>query len=417
MTALALSGGTPVRTQPYPAWPPPGDAEVEVAVAQAVRAGEWGDVRGPRKTELESRFARFHGARHGTAVCNGSVSLVIALQALEVGPGDEVIVPAYTFIATAFAVLQVGARPVFADVEADSACLDPAAVEAAVTSRTKAVIAVHLAGHPADLDRLSAACRTHGLALIEDAAQAHGASYKGIGVGSIGDFGSFSFQTSKNMTAGEGGMVITSDDDLADRVWSLHNCGRVRDDPQVGHGLVGSNYRLSEIQAAMLLPQLDRLPELVTRRQRAADRLSAGLADIDGIEPPTRGAGVTAHAFHLYAMRFDADAFGTDRSAFLQALRAEGIPAGGGYGTPLDRQPAFAQRRFPALPGDELADSPVNSYGTVDLPVTEALCRTHVWLPQFVLLADEQALDQVVEATRKVRDHVAELGAVSIGAR
>lgn len=223
----ALLGGPPVRTEPYPTWPPVSDAAAE-AVARVAREAFWSGANGQEKTLFEKEFAAYHDTRHGIAVCNGTIALEIALSSLGIGSGDEVIVPGYTFLATATAVLRVNALPIFVDVDPDYACIDPAAVEAAITPRTKAIIPVHFAGHGADMDRLTAIAGKHGLAMIEDAAHAHGATWNDRKVGSFSEFGCWSFQASKNMTAGEGGVIATNDEALADKAWSLHHCGRSR---------------------------------------------------------------------------------------------------------------------------------------------------------------------------------------------
>ncbi|MFQ3684156.1 DegT/DnrJ/EryC1/StrS family aminotransferase, partial [Roseiflexus sp.] len=214
MAKLAINGGPPVRTRPWPRWPQ-WDEREEQRVRDVLHSDDWGGFA-PVVAEFEHAFAQYHGAAFGIAAVNGTQTLVAALMAVGTGPGDEVIVPPYTFIATASAVRLVGATPVFADIEADTYNLDPDAAEAAITSRTRAMIPVHFAGHAADIDRLTVLARRHGLVLIEDAAHAHGASWRGRMCGSLGDVGSFSFQSSKNMTAGEGGVLTTNDRALAD---------------------------------------------------------------------------------------------------------------------------------------------------------------------------------------------------------
>ena len=255
---LALLGGPPLRTEPFPSWPVFGDEE-EAAVLEVLRSGRW--FLGDRVDEIERRFPPFHEARHGVAVSSGTAALQVALEAAGVRLGDEVIVPSYTFVATAASVALVGAVPVFVDVDPGDYCIDPAAVEAAVTERTRAVIAVHFAGHPADLDALGRLCRARGLRLIEDAAQAHCAEWRNRRVGAIGDLGTFSFQASKNLNSGEGGFILSDDEDLAEAAWSIHNCGRSRTGAWYEHPLVGGNYRMTEFQAALLLSQMGNLED------------------------------------------------------------------------------------------------------------------------------------------------------------
>lgn len=406
---LALLGGNPVRKDPFPSWPPVTDSAI-AAVTAAVTAGVWSEVGGPAKTRFEREFAAYHDARHGIAVCNGTVSLEIALRALGVGHGDEVIVPGYTFLATATAVLTVNALPVFADIDPVTGCIDPAAIEALISPRTKVIIPVHLAGHAADLDRICAIAETHGLAVIEDAAHAHGAEWKGRGVGSYGAFGSWSFQASKNLTAGEGGILITNDEELADLAWSLHHCGRSRTGAWYEHSRLGGNYRLTEFQAALLLDQLGRLPDDVARRERNAAMISEALSSIDGLEPLGRDPRCTAHGFHLYQFRYRAEAFdGLPRQRFVEALAAEGIPCSAGYGLPLDRQGVFADRAFDVVATGWTEANPRTRYGRTELPVTQGLCDEGVWIPQSVLLGDDADIADIAAAIDKITKSAAAL--------
>ena len=226
MPSLAINGGKPVREKDFPRWPVYGEEDKSALIA-VLESRKWGTL-GPRAREFQEKFAAFTGSRHGLCVSNGTISLEIVLRAMEIGPGDEVIVPPYTFVATASSVLSVGATPVFADIDLNNFdCINPSAVEAVITPRTKAVIPVHMAGCPADLDPVLALAEKNGLFVLEDAAQAHGAEYKGRKVGSIGHAASFSFQETKNMSAGEGGILTTNSKELWERCWTVHNTGRV----------------------------------------------------------------------------------------------------------------------------------------------------------------------------------------------
>lgn len=355
-----------------------------------LRSGRW--FLSDRVAEFERVFSEFHHARHGCAVSSGTTALQVALEAAGVGVGDEVVVPSYTFVATAAAVALVGAVPVFVDVSPDTYCIDVAAVEAAVTERTRAVIAVHLAGQPADLDALVTLCRARGVRLIEDAAQAHCAEWKGRRVGAIGDLGTFSFQASKNLNAGEGGFVLCDDEALAEAAWSIHNCGRSHDGEWYEHPLIGGNYRMTEFQAALLLSQMRNLEPQTDLRSKNAALLTEHLSDIEGIRPLVVDDRVTRHAYHLYVMRYDAAAFGgASRDRFVEALCAEGVPSAAGY-RPLYREPAF-QARFRGKP----------DYSRVHCPVTERICADEaVWLNQNLLLGTEEDTEQIAAAVRKV---------------
>ena len=396
---LAAAGGTPIRTSPFPGWPV-FDATEEEAILGVLRSSNW--FLGERVAEFERTFTEYCEAKHGVSVSSGTVALQVALEAAGVVLGDEVIVPSYTFIATASSVALVGGVPVFVDVDPDTYLIDPAAVEAAITEKTKAIIAVHIAGQPADLDALTAIAAKHGVLLIEDSAQAHAAAWKGRRVGAIGDLGTFSFQASKNLNAGEGGFIVTDDEELHLRAWSIHNCGRAPGGEWYEHPLVGGNYRLTEMQAALALSQLRRLDEQTEKRTHSAALLTEQLSEIEGIRPLAVDERVTRHAFHLYVFRYDADAFGgASREQFLKALAAEGIPCAAGY-KPLYREPAF-QARFSDFPLSSPAFGGRPDYSGVHCPVTERICADEaVWLTQNLLLGTESDISQISEAIAKI---------------
>lgn len=404
MTHRRPLDGPPVRTAPFPAWPIQGESERDY-LTQALESGVWSEpAGGPFITAFEQGFAQLSGSHRGVAVTNGSIALMLCLRALGIGAGDEVIVPAYTFLATATAVLEANALPIFADVDPGTYCIDPASVEALITPRTKAIIPVHLGGHPADMDRLQAIADRHGIALIEDAAHAHGAMWGNRPAGSMGVFGCFSMQASKNLTGGEGGIVTTQSDELAETIRSLRNCGRVQGGAWYEHHLMGGNYRLSEFHAAVLLAQLERYPAQLARRDANGRYLDAGLAEIDGIIPQALDHRTTVHARHLYSFRVDAEAFaGLTRDEFVSLLQAEGIPCSSGYAIPLDRQPVFMQQAFDVRATGWDAAYGLTRYGQLELPVTQLICDEVVWIPQNVLLADETDMEDVVTAVEKIR--------------
>ena len=275
---LARDGGTPVRTAPFPTWPV-WDGADEKALLEALRSGVWGRNAGTQIEAFEEEFAAFQGTKYCIAVVNGTCALELGLRVLDVEYGDEVIVPSYTFVATPAAPLFLGAIPVFADIDPDTFELDPASVEAAITPRTKAIIPVHIAGQPPDMDGILAVAAKHNLRVLEDAAQAHGAAWRDQGVGGVGDLGSFSFQSSKNLNAGEGGAICTNDQELAELTWSLMNVGRLREGAWYQHERLGWNYRLSEFHGALLRAQLTRVPEQMARRESNARYLDTHLAE------------------------------------------------------------------------------------------------------------------------------------------
>lgn len=401
---LAIEGGTAVRTAPWPSWPV-WDEHEEQAVLEVLRSGQWGMTNGSKVEQFENLWATFHNARYGVAVVNGTSALEVALRALGVGLGDEVIVPPYTFVATPAAALLVGAIPIFADIDPDTYELDPSAVEAAITPRTRVIIPVHIGGCPPDMDRILAIAQKHGLKVLEDAAQAHGAEWRGNRVGALGDVGTFSFQASKNLNSGEGGAIVTNDEALFQKIWSLHNVGRLlspewRTRGWYQHEILGFNYRMTEFQAAILLAQFQRLEEQMARREASARYLDQELARIPGIRPQARDPRVTSHAHHLYIFRYDASAFGGHpREEFLAALRAEGVPGSPGY-VPLHHSPAIKTEVASLCQRQGRTDNPLER----PLPVAEkAGYHEGVWISQSILLADETGLSDVPRSIQKIQ--------------
>ena len=397
--SLAILGGQPVRPRPFTSWPIFGEPE-EQRLLRTLRSGKWGKLHGPEVAEFEQRFAAMHGAKHGIGVVNGTVSLRIALMAAGIQAEDEVIVPPYTFLATATAVVEANAVPVFADIDLETFNLDPKAVEAAITPRTRVIMPVHMAGQVADMDAIMAIAKRHKLVVIEDAAHAHAAIYRKSPAGSIGQMGSFSFQSSKNLTSGEGGIIITSDDTLAEACRSIHNCGRIAGGLWYEHHVISANYRLGEFQGAILNGQLDRLEAQTQTRDRNGQYLAARLSRLPGIHPQKRPADCTRHSYHLFLFRIDAAAFGAPRQAVLKALEAEGIPVCGGYALPLYRQPLFLNRAFgPYLPNA----SQTLDYGKVSCPNCEKICREQgAWFEQSLFLGSQTDMDDIANAFEKV---------------
>ncbi|MBU4212959.1 MAG: DegT/DnrJ/EryC1/StrS family aminotransferase, partial [Verrucomicrobia bacterium] len=331
---LAIAGGKPVRTKPFPVkWPVIGKEERQNLLG-VFDSGKW--WYGEKVAEFERKYAAFQNARSGIACTNGTAALEIALLACGIGAGDEVIVPPYTFIATASAVLKVNAIPVFADIDLNTGNLDPKAAEKAITAKTKAIMPVHFAGLPVDMDAFKALARKHKLRLIEDACHSWGSQWKGKGTGAIGDCGVFSFQMSKNITSGEGGILLTDNEEIADAARSYSNCGRGKGQAFYEHYLLGSNLRMTELQAAILLGQLTRLKEQTIKRQKNAVLLDKGLKNIPGIALLKNDPRVTRRSYHIYIFRFVTEEWGgVSRETFLKALQAEGVPVSSGYPIPL----------------------------------------------------------------------------------
>ena len=329
MSSLAIHGGTPVRTKPFPPRHPFGDREVEL-VTQAIRSQNLFGPSGTMVPELERRFAQLYGVEHAVAYTSGTAAIHVALGALNPEPGDEIITAPITDAGTVAPILFQNCIPVFADID-DTFNLDPRDVEAKITPRTRAIIAVHLFGNPCDMDAMTAVARRHGVALIEDCCQAHLTSYRGKLCGTMGGVGCFSLQQSKHMTCGDGGLTITRQPELAERMALFRDKGWPRRHGARDYVLLGLNYRMTELQGAVALAQLDKVADVVRRRNELGDSLTALLRDAPGVLPaPVTPGG--RHTYWLYGLRVT----GADPARFAEALRAEGIPCGQGYiGKPI----------------------------------------------------------------------------------
>ena len=412
MPTLAINGGDKACNHEWPTWPIWGEAE-RAGLLEVLESGKW--WYGERVKEFEGKFASFQDAKYGITTTSGSTSLEVALRALGIGPGDEVIIPPYTFVATAAAVAWVGAKPIFADIVPETLCIDADDVMRKITPRTKAIMPVHLAGHVADMDRLREIARANRLAIIEDACHSWGSKWNGRGTGAIGECGAFSFQMSKNISSAEGGIILTNDKDLADTCRSLTNCGRSEGSPWYQHDMLGSNLRLTEFQAALLLAQFERLEEHLVVRRKNAMILNRRLADIDGIKVFHDDPRVTRRAYHLFCFQINEQRLGISRAQFLSALVAEGVPASGGYLMPLYKNPMFQ----PASDGEKTSGhrptpGGAMDYSRVSCPVTEHVCRTVCWLAHVLLLANERAIEAAGDAIVKVCRNAGELNRVQV---
>ncbi|MDZ7374711.1 MAG: DegT/DnrJ/EryC1/StrS family aminotransferase [candidate division KSB1 bacterium] len=407
MAKLAIRGGEPIRTKPFPTWPVWGEEEIQ-NLAEVVRSGKWGRLHGRRVAEFERRFAEFQQAKHGVAVNSGTTALRLGLMAAGLGAGDGVLVPAYTFIASATAVIEAGGYPVFVDIDPETYNIDVRRLEEALRPGVRGIMPVHFAGRPVDMDAIRDFARKHELIVVEDAAQAWGAEWRGKRVGALGDAGAFSFQSSKNINSGEGGIILTNDDTIAAFARSHHNCGRWEGGEWYMHYYYGGNFRMTEFQGAVLLAQLERYESHLRLRQGNAQYLNQKLGQIEGIRILREDPAVTSHAEHLYIFRYQKESFGNKpKKAFIDALRAEGIPASPGYSLPLYRQPVFVEKAFG--PRGRRIDLPVD-YREYHLPATERACfEEAVWLTQNVLLGTREDMDDIVRAVEKVRENWEEL--------
>lgn len=422
MATLAICGGTPARQTPFHPWPFSDGTEEEL-VLKVLRSGKWWrlafgqgvDLVEPEAGErsqvalFQEEFAKAHDCKYGIAAANGTATLEMGLRALNYGIGDEVIVPAYTYVASATCVLQNNLVPIFVDIDPDTYNIDPDRIEEAITDRTRAILAVHFGGQLADMDKILAIAQKHKLAVIEDAAHAHGCAWKGRKAGSFGVFSSFSFQATKNMTAGEGGILCTQDQALAIECESMMWAGRKVGRPWYEFHRLGWNYRLTEFQAAILRAQLSRLDEQVRHRETRAKYLARQLGRLPGLRPLVHDPRMTIHGYHIFMFRYDEKTVGLPRAKFLAALNAEGIPAAGGYAFPLYQNPMFLNKQFinGSFPlGTTYHEDLDYAAFAAKCPVAERACRSEaVWLPQNLLLGSEQDMDDIAAAAKKVLDH------------
>ncbi len=405
MKNLAIYGGPKTVERDFE-WPLFDETDVAI-VADIVRSGKWGNPDcGGEVALFEKEFAAFCGTKYALSCVNGSVALRLSLIACGVKPGDEVVVPPYTFIATASIVIEANCVPVFVDIDPRTYNLDASKIEAAITPRTKAIIPVHFAGQACEMDEIMLVARKHGLRVIEDACHGHGAEYKGKKLGSIGDTGCFSFQSSKNLTSGEGGMVITNDDELYKMINSLRNVGRIEGGAWYEHHNAGCNYRITQLQAVLLSNQLKNLKEQTGIRHKNGTYLNELLSKIDGITPLTRGLGETVHSYHIYIFKYDRSKFnGLSKVEFAKMLAAEGVPCFMGYPEPLYKQPLFQKKNFMCYAIPETVD-----YSKVQCPVTEKACYEEaVWIMQQAMLGSSRQMEQFASAILKIQNATREM--------
>lgn len=410
----ALLGGEPVRRKPFPSWPRIG-AKDEANWMEALRACKWWRREGHWVRDFEKAWGEKLGVRHVVATANGTGALMAAMSALEIGPKDEVLTTPYTFIATINAILAQYALPVFVDTDRATHMIDATKIEAAITPRTRAIMPVHLGGNMADMDKILEISRRRGIAVIEDACQAHLSAWRGKAAGTLGELGCFSFQKFKNLPGGEAGAVVTNDEKLYLHAYGFHSHYRTPGEnaPDLPICRNGINLRLAEFQAALLVAQMERLEETTRRREENAALLGRLLGEIPGIEPVKQYPGCTRNGYHLYMMRYDAEAFaGLPRSRLIEAVRAEGIPLAEGYG-PLNRHPFLENtaraRMFRAIYTErELAGWRERNR---HLPANDLVTQESLWFSQNILLGERRDMEDIAAAFAKVRRHAEKLKA------
>ena len=413
MSKLAMKGGPSTREgKVWSAWPPYGEREKELLL-QVLESHNWGGYPEPNywAAKFAQQFADYHDAKYGICAANGTVTLEVALRALGLKAGDEVIAPTLTWTATAACAVYLNAVPVFADILPDNYTIDPASIEALITDKTKVIIPVHLGSSIADMDAIMAIAEKHGLYVIEDCAHMHGGKWRGKGVGSIGHLGSFSFQSSKLMTAGEGGMILTSDKILAQKCHSLVNCGRKEPAYEDFEGWsLGWNYRISEFQAAVLVAQLEKLDEYTRLRAENAAYLTERLEGIQGITTIRHDERTTQPAHYQYIFKYDPAGFkGLHRDDFLNAMMAEGIILDGDFYTPIPTRNIFTVKadEWPNIRqryGDRI------HLDNDQTPVaTMAAYQEAVWMHYPMLMGTKADVDDIVAAIVKIQENVDEL--------
>ncbi|MGV8096621.1 MAG: DegT/DnrJ/EryC1/StrS family aminotransferase [Mangrovibacterium sp.] len=425
MNKLAINGGAPVRdtkANPWPKWPVWNSNE-EKALLEVLNSGIW-SYNGPKEIEFNRQFAAFTGTKYAVSAANGTVTLQMALEACGIGLGDEVILPGLTWQATAATVLDVNATPVLVDVCEDTWCIDPAEVEKAITPRTKAIIPVHLYGSFADMDEIMRIAQKHHLRVIEDCAHKHGGEWNGKKAGSIGDIGSFSFQLSKHLTAGEGGALTTNNFELYEKLDALRNCGR-RPEPEntakadkgegvyfdAGNFLQSGNYRITEFQAAILIEGLKRLPEQNRLRDENAIDLNSLLETIPGVMPVRRDKRETKEAYFNFAFRYDQHEFkGLPAKKFRAALTAElGIEVAASY-IPLNKCSLYVPHTKPAR--HKLSEKYWTAIdpSRVALPVCDRIhFEGSACIHHKILMGTRADMELIATAIRKVYDQAENL--------
>jgi len=419
MSELAILGGPKTRTEPYPQWPVWDQRDID-AVTEVIKSGRWGGYPypGPKTAELAKKFVELQGGGYAVPMINGTVTMEVALRAADIGWGDEVIVPAYTFQATASAPMAAGAIPVIVDVDPNTYCLDAKAAEKAITSKTKAIIPVHLGSNMADMDAIMELARSakHNLIVIEDCAHAHGAKWNSQGAGTIGHFGSFSLQSSKTLTSGEGGILLCRTPEFAAKAASIVDCGRphaLGGGPEDSNGpsAMGANYRLSELQAALALVGIERFPAQAKQREEMAAYMDEALSEIPGVRVMKRDERHTTRSFYRYIFAIDPGQFGMEHDVLCAALDAEGIDSWTGYEAMHNYELFQPQKSTLAVPS---AFPEYFKFEEMNLPEATRACEQEaVWLDEAVFRAGPKGVDNAVMAIKKIQRNAEELNKVA----
>lgn len=394
---LAINGGKAYRRKPFPKWPKSDEREATL-INEVLESGNWWRVTGEKVKKFEKYFSKFQNTEYCLGVTSGTHAIELSLASLGIGKGDEVVLPAFTYISTGSAVVCSNATPVLVDVDEETFCISTDAFEAAITAKTKAVIAVHMAGNACDMERICEIANKYGIKVIEDSAHGHGGEYKGRRLGSIGNVGIFSFQNGKLMTCGEGGAIVTNDNVIYENAYLRHGVGRPLNDSGYNHNVLGSTSRMSEFHAAILLAQMERVDDMNKLREKNAVYLDRLLSDIDGVIPQKRSKGTTIFTHYMYMFYFDSSKFnGMTRNEFVEVLRAEGIPANIAFPVVSDTK-LFREQNF---------DRRIDNYKcNADLSFARKIANEVICMPHCVLEGDESDLEDIRGAILKIQKEI-----------
>lgn len=412
MSKLAIFGGEPIRKESYPAWPVHDERDIEAAT-RVIKSGRWGGYPypGPETRRFLTMFAEMQGGGYAVAMANGTVTMEVALRVADIGWGDEVIVPAYTFQATAAAPMAAGAIPVIVDINPETYTIDPNAIRSAITEKTRAIIPVHLGAQMADMDTIMEIAEEHNLIVIEDCAHAHGAKWRDQGAGTIGHFGSFSLQSSKILTSGEGGVLLCRTPELAAKAAGIIDCGRSHDPEtmeETGDNYTfGANYRLSELACALAAVGVERFPEQARQREEMLGYMEESLSEIPGVRLLKRDPRHTTRSFYRFIFAVDPEVFGAENEEVCYALDGEGIGCWVGYEAMHNYtlfQPNLSKMAVPSAFPDYF------NFSEMALPEATLACEHEaVWLDEAVFRAGPKGVDDAVAAIQKIHENAAEL--------
>lgn len=397
MKTLAINGGKKTKTKDFPKWPFSNERE-RALIGEVLETGNWWRMAGDKVKTFERNFADLHNVKYCLGVTNGTHAIELALTALGIKRGDEVIVPAVTFISTGSAVIYVNATPVLVDIDPETFCMSPEAFENAITPKTKAVIPVHMAGHACDMEKICAIARKHNIKVIEDAAHAHGGECNHKKIGTYGDMAIFSFQNGKIMTCGEGGALVTNNEELYKKAFLIHGVGRPEGDKVYEHAVLGSNYRMNEFSAAILIAQQERLESMNKKREENASKLDKLLSGIKGITPQCSKEYATLNTHYMYMFYYNPEYFNNlSREKFIEYLNAEGIPAFICFPV-LSDTTFFKNNEFYSRISD------VTECTRYEIPHAKKIAREVVWIPHYTLLGDEKDIAEIYYAIKKIQD-------------